>query len=329
MSSYLKTDGTTLKLVDSKKRKTLKELVIPTEITEIGQLALRGCTVLESLTIPASIIHIDYNPFEDCDNLQRVNICDLSAWCKIRFDGWLSNPLYKAQYLTLNGEDVVELNIPSEIEKIGDHSFTYYNALEMVVIPEGVAEIGEAAFRHCESVDNLTIGDSVAKIGKDAFADCKSLQTVKLPKGLTKIEGSVFCRCTQLTDVVIPDTITEIGTFAFYMCKSLTSITIPASVTVIKEGAFGDCTSLTSVIIPTGVTTIKDKVFLGCTNLTSVYIKAETPTALGEHVFSYKPTPLSYEPLDCKIYVPNNSVEAYKTAHRWEIYKDNIVGYDF
>ena len=60
MSSYLKTDGTTLKLVDSKKRKTLKEFVIPTEITEIGKEALRGCKVLESLTIPTSIIHIDY-----------------------------------------------------------------------------------------------------------------------------------------------------------------------------------------------------------------------------------------------------------------------------
>ena len=142
MSSYFKTNGTTLKLVDSKKRKTLKELVIPEEITEIGKEALRGCTVLESLTIPTSIVHFDYNPFEDCDNLHRVNICDLSAWCKIHFDGWLSNPLYKAQYLTLNGEDIVELTIPSDIEKVGDNAFVYYKSLKKVIIPKGVTEIG-------------------------------------------------------------------------------------------------------------------------------------------------------------------------------------------
>ena len=39
MSSYFKTNGTTLKLVDSKKRKTLKELVIPEDITEINVTA--------------------------------------------------------------------------------------------------------------------------------------------------------------------------------------------------------------------------------------------------------------------------------------------------
>jgi hypothetical protein len=60
-----------------------------------------------------------------------------------------------------------------------------------------------------------------------------------------------------------------------------------------------------------------------------VYIKAETPPALGEHTFSYKPTPFSFEPLNCKIYVPQNAVDEYKSAPGWEIYKDDIVGYDF
>jgi hypothetical protein len=30
-----------------------------------------------------------------------------------------------------------------------------------------------------------------------------------------------------------------------------------------------------------------------------------------------------------KIYVPRNSVEAYKSAEYWKEYADDIVGYDF
>ena len=30
-----------------------------------------------------------------------------------------------------------------------------------------------------------------------------------------------------------------------------------------------------------------------------------------------------------KIYVPNESVEAYKAAYGWRDYADDIVGYDF
>ena len=32
---------------------------------------------------------------------------------------------------------------------------------------------------------------------------------------------------------------------------------------------------------------------------------------------------------DLKIYVPMDSVEAYKSAEGWSIYADAIVGYDF
>ena len=36
-----------------------------------------------------------------------------------------------------------------------------------------------------------------------------------------------------------------------------------------------------------------------------------------------------YEPIGCKIYVPRNSVAAYKSAGGWMNYAAYIVGYDF
>ena len=125
------------------------------------------------------------------------------------------------------------------------------------------------------------------------------------------------------------DTITSIGEKAFYRCSSLTSITIPNSVTSIGGLAFGGCLSLTSVTIPDSVTSIGGQAFFECTSLTSVYCKAVTPPAVGDWMFSYYNNEYIPVPIGCTIYVPTESVEAYKNAEYWSDYAEYIVGYDF
>ena len=75
--------------------------------------------------------------------------------------------------------------------------------------------------------------------------------------------------------------------------------------------------------IPDSVTTIGDEAFWECSSLTSVYCKATTPPALrGTNVFDSNGS-------DRNIYVPTESVEAYKSAINWSEYASAIVGYDF
>lgn len=140
---------------------------------------------------------------------------------------------------------------------------------------------------------------------------------------VTTIGDGAFRSCTSLTSMNIPDSVTTIGSYAFYGCESLASITIPDSVTMIGSYAFSSCDSLTSVTIPDSVTTIGDCTFRSCTSLTSVYCKATTPPALGgTSVFDNNGS-------GRKIYVPTESVDAYKSATRWNEYASAIVGYNF
>ncbi|MBR2976461.1 MAG: leucine-rich repeat domain-containing protein, partial [Alistipes sp.] len=112
-----------------------------------------------------------------------------------------------------------------------------------------------------------------------------------------------------------------------YECSSLTSVTIPVSVTTIEDDAFYYCSSLTSVTIGNSVTTIGISAFYNCTSLTSVYCKATTPPSLGDYVFKYYDD--GYVNIGCPIYVPAESVKAYKAVSGWSDYTNYIVGYNF
>ena len=111
---------------------------------------------------------------------------------------------------------------------------------------------------------------------------------------------------------------TSIASNAFWACRGLTSVTIPNSVTSIGNLAFSDCIRLTSVTIPNSVTSIGYTAFYNCSALTSVTIEATTPPTLGNSS-AFKNTN------NCPIYVPSESLEAYRQATNWSALADRIT----
>ena len=160
-------------------------------------------------------------------------------------------------------------------------------------IPNGTTKIGDYTFYYYSGLTSVTIPDSVTRFGNEAFHDC-----------------------THLTSVTIGSGVTSIGNSAFYGCSGLTSVTIPNSVTKIEYMAFRGCTSLTSVTIPDSVTRIENQAFRSCSSLTSVTIQAATPPTLDYSAFD--------STNNCPIYVPAESVEAYKAATNWSTYASRI-----
>ena len=121
---------------------------------------------------------------------------------------------------------------------------------------------------------------------------------------------------------IIPDGVTTIGKQSFEGCDSLLSVIIPESVTIIETYAFYWCSNLITIAIPEGVTSIGRNAFSACVSLNSVYCKAITPPSGSISMFDSNAS-------DRKIYVPMESVEAYKAAEYWSEYADAIVGYEF
>ena len=346
---------------------SLTSIAIPEGVTSIGDYAFYDCSSLTSITIPECITSIGELSFFDCSSLKRVNISNLSVWYKISFEV-CGNPLCNGANLYVNNELVTDIVIPSDITSVNPCLFHGCTSIRSVVIPESVTSIGNGAFSGCSSLSSITIPEGVMSIGGSAFSGCSSLTNITIPEGVTSIRVSVFSGCSSLTSITIPESVVSIGESAFSDCTNLTSITIPESVTfidiwsfsgcssltsitipesvtsiggavfrdcssltsiTIPEGvvsiggsAFYGCSSLTSITIPEGVTSIGDYAFYGCSSLENVYCKAIMPPVAGYQVFYANPS-------GRKIYVPTESVDAYKSASGWSSYVSDIVGYDF
>ena len=208
--------------------------------------------------------------------------------------------------------NLTSITIPETVTSIGDFAFAGCWSLTSVTIPNSATSIGSSAFYECTSLKDITIGNSVTSIGNRAFYNCSGLTSITIPNSVTSIERSVFEGCSGLTSVTIPNSVTSIGSIAFRYCSSLTSITIPNSVISIKSEAFLGCTSLTSVTIPESVTSIGEEAFYGCSGLTSITCEASTPPNCSYIRIFFNVNK------SIPVYVPANSVDAYKKANVWK-----------
>ena len=216
----------------------------------------------------------------------------------------------------INKQDLVSVEIGDYcVTSIGNYAFQYCSSLTSVTIPNSVTNIGRWAFYSCRGLTSINIPSGVTSIGETAFGDCTSLSSINIPSGVTSINYQAFSSCSSLTSVTIPNSVTSIGNYAFQYCSSLTSVTIPNSVTNIGSSAFRGCRSLTSIDIPSGVTSIGDRAFDTCNSLTSITVNATTPPTLEWGVFDGS---------TCSIYVPSQSVQAYKSASGWSEYASRI-----
>ena len=166
----------------------LNNVTIPNSVTSIGRYTFYGCSALTSVTIPNSVTSIGDCAFWRCSALTSVNISDIEAWCKIKFthsyhgdcgeEEDISNPLFYAHHLYLNGEEVNDLDVPNSVTCIGDYAFAGCSGITSVTIPNSVTSIGNYAFYGCRGLTSVTIPNSVTSIGDYAFAGCTSLTSV-------------------------------------------------------------------------------------------------------------------------------------------------------
>lgn len=250
----------------------------------------------------------------------------------IELIGECGDILYKFsinQYLHyIEFEDAVVKEVcVSKFDINGDGEISYTEALNVTSIESSF--FGEDN-RNVTSFNELCLFRNIERIEASAFA-ASSIESIMLPMNLTSIESSTFID-SKLKSIIIPEGVISIGSHAFYGTP-LVSVIIPNSVTNIDYDAFYNCGALNEITFGNNIETIGNEICGWCTSLRNVYCKSIEPPVLGNRAFAYYNSyglgswvTVSY--LE-SIYVPMESVDAYKSASGWSTYSKYIVGYDF
>ena len=226
--------------------KTQTSFDVPDGVTTIGGYAFYGCTNLQAVSIPDSVVCIQRYAFENSGVQYNYYGC-----CK--YLGNAENPYYALIHASYTPSAACSIHADTKI--IADFAFANNpssvppEANSKLVIPQGVLVIGEGAFSGCNYLKSVVIPDSVVLLGVGAFYYCGGLQSVVIGDGVKTISRTVFSSCYALESVVIGDGVETIDEAAFYRCLSLTTLVVGGSVTVVGEEAFCECRDLAAVYV--------------------------------------------------------------------------------
>ncbi len=272
------------------------------KVSSIGRQAFSGLDNLTDVIMSNNVTSIGLSAFAGCTKL-----------CNIK----LSNNIVEL------GDGVFSQCDQLPIENNIQYADTYAvgvtdSKLKNIELKDGTIYVGSKCFENMYYIENITLPNSIKIIGSYAFASCSRLTNVIMSEGVISIGARAFEDCTSIEYITIPNSVQFIRGYAFHGCSSLSRISLGNAITTIGYSAFVGCGALDSIIIPESVKELGLGA-LSCSLLQATF-KSVIPPKLDTHLFGdYK---LS------AIYVPQESVNAYKTADVWSKYAELIEPYD-
>ena len=315
--------------------KEVKDLVIPDGVTTINNWTFCKFSGLTSVTIPNSVTSIGSWAFYQCSGLTSVNlgngVTSIGGYAFEKCSGLtsvnLGNSVTTIGEYAFNGcSKLASVTIPNSVTSIGDYAFNGCSGLTSVDIGNSVTSIGNYVFNGCSGLTSVNIGNSVTSIGNYAFTGCKSLKFIQMPETVQSLGENVFESCSALLSVSLSNGIKNIPQNSFLSCSNLRAVTLPNSIESIGASAFKNCYKLSEIHLPEGLSVIGASAFSGSglmeMRLPSTLTQIGNYALAGKIIYCPIKEPISVGQLisntkDVVLYVPEESVEAYKNASGW------------
>ena len=178
--------------------------------------------------------------------------------------------------------------------------------VKSISIPKGISVINSPLFAGCSNLTSIVVDSENHYY--DSRENCNAIITTAQNPYFTPNTLIAGCKTTNILNSVA-----EIGDKAFYN-SAIESITIPTGVTKIGRSAFNKSNQLSSVTLPASLKEIGYWAFADCLSLNTIICYAIEPPTISSNTF-FGSNPIYNNPT---IYVPAESVEAYKNAEHWK-----------
>lgn len=260
--------------------------VLPEDCTIIGDAAFTECTSLKSIVIPDSVTEIGSYAFYG-SGLESVVI------------GKGIETLGDCVFSSCNS--LAKITVPGNVKTVGNMAFYLCNNLEEIVLEEGVEYINESSFSGCQNLKTVTIPKTVQKIEINAFNNCMGITGITY--GGTKAEWKAFIadaqkfgrynecltnvsiKCSDGTITNIPDIIKNLpeGTYTVTVTGEITEEDLKNIVKAILSNE--NANVILDMTSATGLTRIPDNMSQGADNLVGIMLP-QGVTSIGENAFS-------------------------------------------
>lgn len=286
-----------------------------TKIKEIGENVFNGCSSLDiDLNMP-SLTKMNGlgGYFKDSGIRKIVNLGSITT-----IEGYFTNGGCFENCVNL--EEVI---LPLTCVNLGRKNQQLYMAIFKgctslcSINLEHVEWIAEECFRNCKELQIELVNDKITSIGQYAFTNTK-LQSINCPN-VTTIGRYAFANSMLAGDVSFPNLTSIRGLSEFLNTKIETVSDLGRVETIsgaVGYGMFLGCKLLKRITFPSTLTLLGDWIVRDCPILEAVVMKSTVPPTISTGTFNV--------PKACQFYVPDESVDAYKTATNWSAYADRI-----
>ena len=165
------------------------ELRLPSKLRRLGNCAFQYCSGLTgSLTIPQGVTIIRSEDFNGCGFDGTLTLHDgitniaNDAFANCHFKGELRLPKNLkviSNNAFYNNDFSGELKLPSTLSQIGREAFAYnWRLMGILDIPQEVESIGENAFSNCKMLEGIIFPESMETIRQGAFNECYGINSI-------------------------------------------------------------------------------------------------------------------------------------------------------
>lgn len=257
--------------------------------------------------------------------------------------GWAANP----EYMTF--AEAAAVTYPQLETTFRESDIVSFDELQYFT---GLARIPASAFRDCASLMSIKLPSSVTYIANSAFMGCAALDYIYIPRNVEKFDTQAFSNVKQGKIVEFEDfdelfrKASFVNLFAtplanrslpYHNGERILSYTLPSDISTIPQYVLSGVNidklifpdniisipaqsimnaTIREIEIGNGVQEIGNYAFAYATEPATITINASTPPTCGTKIFNGK-NPVA-------IYVPDDSVTAYKAATGWLDYADYI-----